>query len=136
MFGLFLVLMLLDGVLLSVVVLLQSGKGDGLAAMGGSMATDNLIGGRQAATILTKATWTTGGLFLVFALVLAVLSSRAQRPSSILREEFKQSTSQPAAPAPVQIPGTQPANTQPAAAQPAPSNQAPAQQQPASQPKR
>ncbi len=111
--------MLLDGVLLTVVVLLQSGKGDGLAAMGGGMGTDTLIGGRQAATILTKATWTTGGLFLFFAVVLAVMSSRAQKPKSILRDEFKPAAAQPAAPTPVQVPGTQPANTQPANAQPA-----------------
>lgn len=108
MFGFLLALMLLDGVLLTVVVLLQSGKGGGLASMGGGAGTDTLIGGRQAATILTKTTWATGGLFLVLALALAVLSSRAQRPNSILREEFKQ-TSKPAAPAPVQLPGTQPA---------------------------
>jgi preprotein translocase subunit SecG len=128
--------MLIDGVLLTIVVLLQSGKGDGLAAMGGGMGTDTLIGGRQAATILTKATWTTGGLFLFFALVLAVLSSRAQRPNSILREEFKPTTQQNA-PAPLQVPGTQPATQQsagqkPAAQQPAAKQPAtaPAQQQP------
>ena len=139
MFGLFLALMLIDGLLLTVIVLLQSGKGDGLAAMGGgSMGTDTLIGGRQAATILTKATWTTGGLFLFFALVLAVLSSRAQRPSSILRDEFKQTTQQNA-PAPLQVPGTQPtvpgaqpANKQGAAQKPA--GQTPAAQQPAKTP--
>ena len=101
--------MLIDGLLLTVVVLLQSGKGDGLASMGGGMGTENLIGGRQAATILTKATWTTGGLFLFFAIILAVLSSRAQRPNSILREEFKAPAPAAQAPAPVSVPGTQPA---------------------------
>jgi len=133
MFGLLLTLMLIDGALLTVVVLLQSGKGGGLASMGGGMGTDTLIGGRQAATILTKATWVTGGLFLFFALVLAIISSRQQRPSSILRDEFRQTQAPPTAPAPVQVPGTQ----QPA--QNAPANQRPAttpatvpqQQQPA-----
>lgn len=138
MFGLVLALMLLDGLLLTVVVLLQSGKGDGLAAMGGGMGTDTLIGGRQAATILTKATWTTGGLFLFFAIVLAVLSSRAQKPKSILRDEFKPAAAQQApAPAPVQVPGTQPATTQPAAGQPATSQPANSQPtKPAPQPKK
>ena len=125
MFGFLLALMLLDGLLLTVVVLLQSGKGGGLASMGGGAGTDTLIGGRQAATILTKASWVTGGLFLFLALTLATLSSRAQRPNSILRDEFKP-TSRQAAPAPVQLPGTQPANQQPANAQPSPTNQAPA----------
>ena len=110
MFGFLLALVLIDGLLLTVVVLLQSGKGDGLAAMGGGAGTDTLIGGRQAATILTKATWGLGGGFLVLCLALAVISSRAQRPSSILRDEFKP-TSRQAAPAPVQLPGAQPAPT-------------------------
>lgn len=127
MYPLLLTLLLLDGLLLSVVVLLQSGKGGGLASMGGGVGTDTLIGGRQAATILTKTTWITGGLFLVLSLVLAILSSRAQRPSSILRDEFRPTPA--AAPAPVQLPGAQPAQPQnnaapqgaPAPATPAPS---------------
>lgn len=141
MFGLLLALLLLDGALLTVVVLLQSGKGGGLASMGGGIGTDNLIGGRQAATILTKTTWVTGGLFLFLSLALAVLSSRAQRPNSILREEFKPTTSQ-APPAPVQVPGTQPVSNKPAtgtSATPAPANPAanpPAARPPAQQPKR
>ena len=59
--------------------------------MGGSggTAADSLIGGRQAATLLTKATWTAGGLFLTIALVLSVLSSRSAGPDSILRDEFQ-----------------------------------------------
>jgi len=130
MFGLLLTLMLIDGALLTVVVLLQSGKGGGLASMGGGMGTDTLIGGRQAATILTKATWVTGGLFLFFALVLAIISSRQQRPTSVLREEFRQTQAPATAPPPVQVPGTQqqPAQTAPANQRPA---TVPQQQQPA-----
>jgi preprotein translocase subunit SecG len=107
-YGLLLALLILDGVLLTVVVLLQSGKGGGLAAMGGAggTAADGLIGGRQAATLLTKATWTGGAVFLGLALVLSVLSSRTRGPDSILRQEFE---SAPAAPQPLQIPGTEPA---------------------------
>jgi preprotein translocase subunit SecG len=119
-FALFLTLMLIDGALLTVVVLLQSGKGGGLASMGGGMGTDNLIGGRQAATILTKTTWITGGLFLTFALVLAILSSRAVKPASILKDEFKPAAQQSAPPGPVQVPGATPAQTQPAQNPPAP----------------
>ena len=98
--------------------------------MGGGMGTDSLIGGRQAATILTNTTWVTGGLFLFFALVLAIISSRQQRPTSVLREEFRQTQAPATAPAPVQVPGTQQQPTQTA-----PANQRPAtvpqQQQPA-----
>ena len=88
MFGLLLALLILDGILLSVVVLLQSGKGGGLAAMGGgAAATDGVLGGRQATTVLTRATWTTGSVFMLLALVLSIMSSRAQQPESILRQD-------------------------------------------------
>jgi len=112
MFGLFLTLLLIDGAFLAVIVLLQSGKGGGLASMGGGMGTDTLIGGRQAATILTKATWVAGGVFLFLALALSVVSSRRQTPESILRGEF-QPVQQPTAPAPIQVPGTEQAQPAP-----------------------
>ena len=57
MFTLLLILLILNALVLIPVVLLQSGKGGGLASMGGSAGTDTLFGSRQATTILTKATW-------------------------------------------------------------------------------
>src|SRR5688572_8780542 len=104
MFALLLILLLIDGVLLGIIVLLQSGKGGGLASMGGGAGTDTLIGGRQAATLLTKASWVSGGLFLFLALVLSVMSSRSQAPTPILRDGFGNPA---AAPAPI-LPGAQP----------------------------
>jgi preprotein translocase subunit SecG len=125
-FTLLLILLLLDGLLLGIVVLLQSGKGGGLASMGGGAGTDTLIGGRQAATILTKASWICGGAFMALALILSVLSSRASRPESILRDEFATPPAGAQAPAPV-LPGAQPAPQQgaPAAGGAAQPNQAP-----------
>lgn len=102
-FGLLLTLLILDGILLMVVVLLQAGKGGGLAAMGGGSGagTESLIGGRQAATVLTKSTWITGGLFIGLAVVLSVLSSRAREEAPLLQDTFQQA---PTAPQPV-LPG-------------------------------
>lgn len=112
MFGFLLVLLLLIGAFMGVVILLQAGKGGGLASMGGGAGTDTLIGGRQAATLLTKATWVSGGLFLALALVLSILSSRQAGPQeSILRGiEAPQTvpTNQPV------LPGAQPQQTTPA----------------------
>lgn len=104
MFGLLLALLILDGIFLTIIILLQSGKGGGLAAMGGGGGTmaDSVIGGRQAATLLTKASWTLGGAFIVIALTLSVMSSRAAGPDSILRQEFQTT---PLAPQPI-TPGT------------------------------
>ncbi|HEX6941240.1 MAG TPA: preprotein translocase subunit SecG [Longimicrobiales bacterium] len=91
MFGFLLALLILDGLLLMVVVLLQAGKGGGLAAMGGGgAATETIFGGRQAATLLTRATWVTGGIFLFLSVVLSIMSSRQRIPESILEQEFRQ----------------------------------------------
>jgi len=89
MYGLLLSVLILDGILLGVVVLLQSGKGGGLAAMGGGgAATDGILGGRQATTMLTRATWITGSTFMVVSLVLSIMSSRSELPQSILRQDL------------------------------------------------
>ena len=102
MYGFILMLLVLDALLLVLVVLLQSGKGAGLAAEfgGASSSTDSFMGGRQAATLLTKASWTLGGLFMGLALVLAILSARARAPSSILEGQI-QAPAQEAAPTPL-----------------------------------
>ena len=72
MFALLLTLLILVRLLLSVVVLLQAGQGGGLASLGGA-TTDTVLGGRQAVTILTKATWWCGGIFLALSLVLSLV---------------------------------------------------------------
>ena len=88
MYGFLLAVLVLDGLFLAVVILLQSGKGGGLAAMGGgAAATEGILGGRQATTVLTRATWTAGTVFMVLSLVLAIMSSRTQQPESILRQD-------------------------------------------------
>ena len=99
MYGFLLGLLVLDGLFLGVVILLQSGKGGGLAAMGGgAAATEGILGGRQATTVLTRATWIAGGAFMGIALILSIMSSRAQVPQSILLDDLQQT-----APAPVPI---------------------------------
>ncbi len=86
MYGFLLALMVLDGIFLGVVILLQSGKGGGLAAMGGGAAmTEGILGGRQATTVLTRSTWTAGTIFMVLAFVLSIMSSRAQQPTSVIQ---------------------------------------------------
>ena len=96
MYGLLLTLLILDGLFLSVVILLQSGKGGGLAAMGGgAAATEGVLGGRQATTVLTRATWIAGTAFMVLALILSIMSSRAQQPTSILESDMAPATTQP-----------------------------------------
>lgn len=85
--GLLIAILVLDAVFLMVAVLLQAGTGGGLAAMGGGTSSESFLGGRQATTLLTKATWWLGGIFLGLSLVLAGLSSRTAAPRSVLEQE-------------------------------------------------
>jgi preprotein translocase subunit SecG len=99
MFTLLIVIISLVAVFLIMIVLLQSGKGGGLAAEfgGASSSTDSIMGGRQAATLLTKASWIGGGVFLALAMILAILASRSSAPpESILRSEFQTPAGAPA----------------------------------------
>ena len=99
MYGFLLFLLVLDGLILGIVILLQAGKGGGLAAMGGGVsATEGILAGRQAASVLTRTTWTTGTIFMLLALVLSIVSSRATAPSSILRESAQQVAPTPVLP--------------------------------------
>jgi len=104
MYGFFLTLIVLDGIFLTTIILLQAGKGGGLAAMGGGVtSTEGVLGGRQAATFLVRATWAAGAAFMLLALILAILSSRTHQPGSILQQDLQQGPTQPA---PV-IPGSE-----------------------------
>jgi preprotein translocase subunit SecG len=104
-------------VLLVISVLLQAGKGGGLAgsfgAGGGGQA---LFGGRGAGTFLTKATVVLGALFFVSSVGLAFLSSQGQGVGTrrSLVQEAAQKTTGGTAPAtgtpsgetPIQAPAT------------------------------
>lgn len=121
MFALLLTLHILICVGLVIVVLLQSGKGGGLAggAFGGTAQT--VFGGRGATDFMTRATMVLGGAFFLTSLVLALLSSGGGRASrSLIQDEARR------APAAVpQVPGQAPGSTP---------SQSPGQQQAPSQP--
>lgn len=96
MYTFLLILLVLDALFMGLVILLQAGKGGGLAAMGGGVAAaEGILGGRQATTVLTRATWISGGTFMLLALILSILSSRSSQPRPILQDQF-----QPVVPAP------------------------------------
>jgi len=84
------------------VVLMQSGKGGGLAggAFGGSAQT--VFGGRGATDFLTRATMVLGGLFFATSLVLALMSANlnATHARSLINQEARKA----AASAPAQLP--------------------------------
>ena len=57
---------------LMLTVLLQSGKGGGMAAFGGG-GTETAFGARAGATLLTRATTILAALFMVISLVLGIM---------------------------------------------------------------
>ncbi len=89
MFGFLLVLLIIDALLLSVVVLLQAGQGGGLASLGGG-TTAQVLGGRGATTLLTKATWWTGGIFMGLSLLLSVAHSRGGETQTEVQQRLQQ----------------------------------------------
>jgi preprotein translocase subunit SecG len=120
---LLLTLLVLDAVLLLAVVLLQAGKGGGLAAMGAAGAgSDTLFGSRQATNLLTKATWWAGGTFLVLAFILSLMSGQTRGAESILRGV---GTTAPATTSPAIAPVVQPVPSGEPTTPPAPQAQPP-----------
>jgi preprotein translocase subunit SecG len=100
MYTFLLTLLILDAIVLAIAVLLQSGKGGGLAASfgGASSSADSVIGSRQAGNLLTKASWWCGGIFLGLAFILQMMSSRSAAPKSVL-DKLAAPAAAPAAPA-------------------------------------
>jgi len=126
MYGLLLGLHILVCFALVMVVLLQSGKGGGLAggAFGGTAQT--VFGGRGATDFLTRATMVLGAAFFATSLVLALLSTNTRGPArSLLQEEARKAL--PATPqqgqgtgVPAQTPASPAPSTQPPAGTPPP----------------
>lgn len=83
-------LLAIDSLLLIAAILLQAGKGGGLAASFGGVTSsaDAILGTRQAGNLLTKLSWWFGGLFLGLAFLLSLTSSRRSAPRSILDQTF------------------------------------------------
>ena len=95
--------------LLLVVVLLQQGKGGDIASAFGGSGSQAAFGARAGATVLTRASTVLGALFMVGAMVLAIVGQRG--PSSVIS-----GVGDPVAPAPIE----EPAAAAPAPAEPEP----------------
>src|SRR5258705_10522855 len=115
-----LTVLVIDCIVLMLAILLQSGKGSGLAASfgGASSSPDALIGIRQAGNLLTKIRWWGGGIFLGLSFILQLMSTHTSAPRSVL-EKGLGTQPQNVAPAPTSAPAVPlepaPATTSPAA---------------------
>jgi preprotein translocase subunit SecG len=109
----------LSCVALVVSILLQSGKGGGLAGAFGAGSSQTLFGGRGAATFLTRASTVLAVIFFVTSLTLGLTSSRpAGSGRSLIQEEARRRAAE-----------QNPAQSPPAAPQGAPTQGAPGQTQ-------
>jgi preprotein translocase subunit SecG len=103
LYNLLLVLLIIDGLLLALVVMLQAGQGGGLASLGGG-TTDMVLGGRQAVTILTKATWITGGAFIGISFLLSIAATNRRAGETEVQRRLRAAPqTQAPQPAPLQV---------------------------------
>jgi preprotein translocase subunit SecG len=102
MFTFLLILLIIDSIVLVTAILLQAGKGSGLAATFGgvSSSADSLLGTRQAGNLLTKASWWGGAMFLFLSLALSIASTHRRAPTSVLDQAFTPTAPAPATQAP------------------------------------
>lgn len=82
LFTLLIFVILIIAVLLSIVVLLQSGRGGGLAGIAAGGQAQQILGARQAPDFLEKASWTLGTLLLVLCF-LAPFTIGGDRTSTL-----------------------------------------------------
>src|SRR3989449_11580804 len=123
MYGFLVGVLILDSLVLMTAILLQAGQGGGLASLGGGAGTEQFMGGRQATTLLTRATWWSAGIFLFLSLVLAIMSAQTSAPRSVVGTTGAQPA--PLQPAPLAPPAPPPQTPPPHAPPPPPSRQRP-----------
>jgi preprotein translocase subunit SecG len=113
MIALISVIHVLACVALMVSILLQSGKGGGLAGAFGAGSSQTLFGGRGAATFLSRSATVLAVLFFLTSLTLGLSAShRAAGPGgrSLIQEDARRRAQQ-SAPAPDAAPPASPSTT-------------------------
>ncbi len=118
MYTLLIILFVLVSILMVIVILLQSGKGQGLAgSIGGGMGGTSVFGGRGAADFLSKATAWIATIYIILAIMISVAyKARSQEKQKSLIEKRMEEQKQlpapniPVAPIEGQQGSQQPAN--------------------------
>jgi preprotein translocase subunit SecG len=86
MFVFLIVVIAIIGVLLTFVVLLQSGRGGGLAGIAAGGATQQILGARTAPDVLEKATWTLATLFIVLCILTNFAIDQDEAGQSVIQQ--------------------------------------------------
>ena len=118
MFIFLIVVITIIAIVMTFLVLIQAGKGGGLAGIAAGGATTQILGARQAPDVLEKATWILAALFIVLCILTNFAIDTGQQQRSIIQQQSQQQGTQPLAPLPQDAEGTQDAQgdqgTQPA----------------------
>jgi len=102
MYGILIFFYVLVCIGLTVVILLQSSKGGGLAgAFGGGGDMGAVFGGRGAATFLSRLTTGFAIVFLVFSLLLSFVSRGSSDNAGLVQKEQQKRAAVPASGLPV-----------------------------------
>ena len=101
---------------LSLVILLQQGRGGDIASAFGGSSSQAAFGARAGATLLTKATSVAAVLFMLFALALSIVGQRGG--GSLLSDA-------PAPPVPAALPKPAPSSPPPPTPSTAPTGGSP-----------
>ena len=96
---------LLVCILLTLLVLMQKPRSEGLGAAFGGNFTDSIFGA-QTSDILTKGTIWLGGIFMAITLVLGVLYSHRQADQSNIKDQLSKPVAPISAPAATTISNT------------------------------
>lgn len=96
MYSFIVVLIGLIGLLMTVVILLQSGQGSGLAGIAAGDSTRQVLGARQAPDLLEKATWTFATAFIVLCVIANFALDSGEQQESIIQQEAQQQQQAPA----------------------------------------
>lgn len=82
MFTFIIILITIIALLISLVVLVQSGKGGGLAGIAAGGATQQVLGARQAPDVLEKATWILATVFIMLCILSNFIIDRGDAGST------------------------------------------------------
>jgi len=98
MYVFLLVLFILISFSLVVVILLQAGKGQGLAgSIGGGAGSNSIFGSRGAADFLSKATTWMAALYMAIAIMIGMVykTTTDDVQQSLIQEKVEQEAAQP-----------------------------------------
>jgi preprotein translocase subunit SecG len=112
MFGALILLEVIVSVLLTLVILMQSSKGGGLAGTFGGGSVGMVFGVRRTADFLTKSTQVLAASFIILALVINIFFL-PNKESGSQESAIQRGSTQQAAPLTPQLPPTQPPSSLP-----------------------